>query len=130
VAIHLRFVVSQLDPDSGRRQGLFQAAASLEARGVLAPHEIDDYQGVVNWFRDNLEKPDQFSISSRPHAKGQALSWFKAASAVHITKMRDLQRLLEAHDVSVDVLRTERPGYVIYEDEHQVAAYPFADTPT
>jgi hypothetical protein len=130
VAIHIRFVVSQLDPDSGRRQGLFQAAASLEDRGVLAAHEIDDDRGVVNWFRKNLEKPDRFSISSRPHAKGQALSWFKAGSAAHIAKMRDLQRILEAHDVGVDVLRTERPGYIIYEDEHQVAAYPFADTPT
>ena len=130
MAIHLRFVVSQLDPDSGRRQGLFQAAASLEARGVLAPHEIEDYRAVVNWFRDNLEKPDRFSISSRPHAKGQALSWFKTDSARHIAKMRDLQRVLEAHDVSVDVLRTDQPGYIVYEDEHQVTAYPFANTPT
>lgn len=130
MAIHIRFVVSQLDPNSGRRQGLFQAAASLEDRGALAAHELDDYRGVVDWFRDNLEKPDRFAISSRPHAKGQALSWFKADSLIHIAKMRDLQRILEAHDVSVDVLRTERPGYVIYEDEHQVAAYPFADTPT
>ena len=129
MAIHIRFVVSQRDPDSGRRQGLFQAAASLEDRGVLAAHEIDDYREVVNWFRENLEKPDRFSISTRPHAKGQALSWFKADCAAHIAKMRDLQRILEAHDVSVDVLRTERPGYIVYEDEHQVAAYPFADTP-
>ena len=130
MAIYLRFVVSQLDPDSGRRQGLFQAAASLEARGLLAPHEIDDYRTVVSWFRENLEKPSRFSISSRPHAKGQALSWFKDDAAIHIAKMRDFQRLLETHEVSVDILRTERPGYVVYEDEHQVAAYPFADTPT
>ncbi len=130
MAIHLRFVVSQLDPDSGRRQGLFQAAASLEDRGALAVHEIGDYREVVNWFRENLAKPDRFSISTRPHARAQALSWFKADSAAHIAKMRALQRILEAHDVGVDVLRTERPGYIVYEDEHQVAAYPFADTPT
>ena len=130
MAVYLRFVIAQLDPQSGRRQGLFHAAAALEAHGVLAPHEIDDYRAVWAWFRGNLEKPDRFSLSSRPHAKGQALSWFKAGSAVHIARMRDLQRILENHDVGVEILRTERPGYIVYEDEHQVAAYPFADTPT
>jgi hypothetical protein len=38
--------------------------------------------------------------------------------------------ILEAHGVVVERIRTQRPGYIVYEDEHQVAAYPFADTPT
>lgn len=29
------------------------------------------------------------------------------------------------HDYSVDVMQTERPGYIVYEDEWQVVAEPF-----
>jgi hypothetical protein len=36
---------------------------------------------------------------------------------------------LEDKDIGVRELRTERPGYILYEDEHQVAAMPFAETP-
>jgi hypothetical protein len=44
--------------------------------------------------------------------------------------MRELQRVLESHSLSVETIRTRRPGYILYEDEYQVAAYPFRDTPT
>ena len=43
--------------------------------------------------------------------------------------MREYQRVLEAYDIRLEMLRTERPGYIVYEDDHQVVAYPFADTP-
>ena len=32
-------------------------------------------------------------------------------------------------DVVVEELKTDRPGYIVFEDEFQVAAIPFADTP-
>jgi hypothetical protein len=35
--------------------------------------------------------------------------------------------ILEQHSVCVRVLKTDRPGYIVYEDEHQVVAEPFAD---
>ncbi|MEN0041828.1 MAG: hypothetical protein AAF764_10945 [Pseudomonadota bacterium] len=27
------------------------------------------------------------------------------------------------------LIRTARPGFIVYEDEHQIVAEPFADTP-
>jgi len=35
--------------------------------------------------------------------------------------------ILEQHNVYVRVLKTDRPGYIVYEDEHQVVAEPFAN---
>ena len=32
--------------------------------------------------------------------------------------------------VAVEMIKTERPGYIVYEDEYQIAAYPLADTKT
>jgi hypothetical protein len=42
--------------------------------------------------------------------------------------MRDLAALLNASDVHTRMITTCRPGYVVYEDEHQVAAVPFRNT--
>lgn len=41
----------------------------------------------------------------------------------------DLTALLMENGYPITILRTERIGYVIYEDAHQVVAEPFADTP-
>ena len=46
----------------------------------------------------------------------------------HIGRMREYQRILEAHGIVVEMLVTQRPGYIVYEGAYQVAAYPFADT--
>ncbi len=44
--------------------------------------------------------------------------------------MRLFAVILEAHGIAVDVIQTERPGYVVYEDSVQVAAEPFKETCT
>ena len=44
--------------------------------------------------------------------------------------MRVLVQILVAHGIVVEVLRTERPGYIVYEDAYQVAAEPFKETIT
>ena len=124
----VRFVVHKNDEDSGRRQGLFQAVADLEHEGVLLEHEQAQHDEIDDWFRKNLNKPRSFTRSSKPHAKNVALSWFKDTAVDHIAKMYALARILKAHGVDVEVLRTERPGYVVYEDVFQVAAEPFKET--
>jgi hypothetical protein len=126
----IRFVIPQNDPDSGRRQGLFQALTELDHAGVLEPHEAELYDEVYDWFKANLLKPRSFTRSSKPHAKKVALSWFKDSATEHIAKMRVLAHILDAHGVVVDVIQTERPGYVVYEDDLQVAAEPFSETVT
>jgi hypothetical protein len=44
--------------------------------------------------------------------------------------MHAIAAILHAHGVEVEAIRTERPGYVVYEDKHQVAAEPFKETTT
>jgi hypothetical protein len=48
----------------------------------------------------------------------------------HIGKMREFKTTLERYGIEVEIVTTARPGYIVYEDKFQVAAYPFADTPT
>ena len=126
----IRFVIEDLDADSGRRQGLFQAAETLLTNGRVPSHDAHYLEELYAWFKVHLPVPDRFAASSRPHAKAQALSWFRGTATQHIRQMREYQRLLEEAGLRVSVLRTERPGYVVFEDEYQVVAYPFAETPT
>ncbi len=126
----VRFVIHKNDGDSGRRQGIFQAISELEYEGVLLEHEQRQYDEIYEWFRHNLKKPRSFSRSSKPHAKKVALSWFKDTAVEHLAKMHALSQILNAHGIIVEVLRTNRPGYIVYEDQLQVAAEPFKETTT
>jgi hypothetical protein len=126
----VRFVIHKNDKASGRRQGLFQAMADLEHASVLQAHEQNQYDEIYEWFRKNLRKPRSFTRSTKPHAKKVALSWFKDGAMEHIARMRAVAAILDAHGIEVEVLRTERPGYVVYEDQYQVAAEPFSETVT
>ncbi|WP_028603628.1 hypothetical protein [Ottowia thiooxydans] len=126
----IRFVVHNLDVDSGRRQGLFQALDTLNLSGQLNGADKQAYFAARDWFRVNLKTPDSFARASRPHAKKVALSWFKDTASEHIRQMYGMAEVLKSHEVAVEVLRTNRPGYVVYEDEYQIAAEPFTDTRT
>lgn len=126
----IRFVINTHDEGSGRRMGLFQAMADLQASGELAAHESELYDAIYAWFKAHLKVPTSFARASRPHAKKVGLSWFKDSATEHMAKIRQVAHVLESHGVEMVVLRTERPGYIVYEDDCQVVAEPFQETAT
>ena len=130
MVMFVRFVIKDRDRDSGRRQGLFQAAAALRDAGVLSAKDDDRLERIWGWFNKHLERPARLSLSSRPHSKAQAISWFRDTATEHIAKMREFQEVLERYGLAVQMLKAKRLGYIRYEDEFQVIAYPFSDTPT
>src|SRR5579885_1637628 len=110
----IRFVIEQRDSDSGKRQGLFQAAKALRESGRLSRLDENALEELRNWFNEHLERPSRLAFSTRPHAKEQALSWFKDTATTHIAKMREFSAILERYDLSVQMISTKRPGYVLY----------------
>ena len=128
--MYVRFVITAIDPDSTKRQGLFQALGDLHDSRSLLEFEDAVYLEIRDWFRCNLNRPDRLAKSNRPHAKNVALSWFKDTALEHIKKMREMANILEAHGYSVEMIKSERPGFIVYEDAYQVAAEPFRSTIT
>ena len=126
----VRFVIKDIDHNSGRRQGLFQAAKTLRESGKLSAIDEEHFETIRDWFNGHLERPKRLAVSARHHAKAQAISWFRDTAIEHIAKMRECQEVLERYGLTVQMVRAKRLGYVLYEDEFQVAAYPFSDTPT
>src|SRR5918996_1153605 len=111
----LRFAVHTRHDRSGRGQGLFTALYRLQKAGRLADFETAWFEEQERWFNEHLERPHQLGDPS-------AILWFKDTATEYVTRMRALAALLEHKDIGVVVFESARPGYVIYEDEHQVAA--------
>ena len=126
----LRFVVNEIDPDSGRRREIIHAAAELRDGHAISPDDRSRLRALMCWFDEHLERPERFNVSARPRARATALSWFKDSAKDHVARAWEIAEVLAAYGVRVEVLRTKRPGYTAYEDEHQIIAHPFSDTPT
>jgi hypothetical protein len=127
---YVRFVTAIVDEYSGRRQGLFQAAGDLEDGKELRADEVAELRSVREWFNENLDKPLRFSRSRKSGAASKAISWFKSSAVEHVRRMHAICRILEEHGIQTEMITTARPGYIVFEDEFQVAAEPFAETRT
>jgi hypothetical protein len=130
LAGYIRFVVPEIDPGSERESGVFQAAYRLRDAGALHAYEDTLLREHLDWFDKNLKKPTSFTTAKRPSYRRQqrAISWFKETASEHISKLREMVMILEDHGVVVRMIKVERPGYIVYEDDHQVVAEPFADS--
>jgi hypothetical protein len=127
---YVRFVTAVIDEDSGKRRGVFQAVADLVDANELPAHELEELQSVRAWFNKHLEAPDRFSRSQKPNAARRAISWYKSTATEHIRHMHTMCRILNEHGVRTEMITSSRPGYVVFEDDHQVAAIPFVETTT
>jgi hypothetical protein len=118
---YIRFVIGRKDEGSQVDLGIFQAAAhATERRTVVGPDAVELKQLQV-WFDKNLAKPTSFG-------RGKlrlGICWFKTGAAEHISRIWEMVRVLERNGIYVKKIRTEKPGYVIYEDDWQLVAEPF-----
>ena len=114
----IRFVTLKIDEDSHQSQGLFQAAYSLLNAGDLNAGEREEVQMLIDWFKDNLPYPDQ------PDVEGRAVFWYLDSAHTHIKKMWNLANILRSHNCAVEIQKCRYLGNIVYQDEHQVAAYP------
>ena len=118
---YLRFVIGRKDEDSSVEQGIFQAAAhALESQQITGSdaHELNELRA---WFSEHLEKPTSFGRGKL----AVGICWFKTGSAEHVSRVWQIVAILERNGIYVKKIRTDKPGYVIYEDEWQLVAEPF-----
>ena len=128
----VRFVHPARIEGMDAREGFFCAAYDLRDNALTDQHTLDRVQALLSWFRQNLEIPYRFNRTKskgafRRNTKG--LSWFRPEANVVLGKSYELVALLQENGYEVETLRSDRIGYIVYEDAHQVIAEPFADTP-
>ena len=127
-----RFVCPGYVDGMDARKGFFSVAYEMERLPELDQHTLGRLEETLHWFRQNLPIPARFN---RSKSKGfyrrtatRGLSWFKPTAEEHLAKAFALAALLEENGYAVEVLRTSRPGYIVYEDQYQVVAEPFSDS--
>jgi hypothetical protein len=126
--MYIRFVVTEIHPKSEKRVGLLHAARWLSDESRLSEEEEETLHEVFGWLSDNLNKPTRFSTAKPPYIKQErAISWFKDSATEHIRQIRRMAAIVENHGMTVQMLKTKRVGYVVYEDDYQIVAEPFSD---
>lgn len=118
---YIRFAVGHKDEDSHVGRGIFQAAALALEWKQITGHDADELNGIKAWFNENLEKPDSFGRNRLR----LGICWFKTGAAEHISRIWEMVRILERNGIYVKKIKTDKPGYVVYEDEWQLVAEPF-----
>ena len=118
---------SRLEADAGI-PGVFRAAHVLKEQGALAEHELVWLAELDRWFNEHLHVPSRLALRAGSRQPKVALCWFKDTATVHVRWIRSLAALLREHGVAVEETVSAKPGYIVYEDEHQIAAVPFGAT--
>jgi len=126
-------VVSKFHPDSGVENGLFGAAYVLRDDDDVREEDRSSLRDHLDWFAKNLATPRRFNRSTskgyyRRAAKG--IAWFRDTATEHVARMHEMKRIVEANGYVVTLVREDRIGYIVYEDETQVVAEPFTETRT
>jgi len=96
---------------------------------VLEEHERLWFKEVVGWFERNLKVPSRTDIGL-PYDSNEyerVVYWFRPGAREHIARMREVAAMLKHHGVSHRLLKTDKPGRIVYSDEFQVGAIPHRD---
>lgn len=120
--LYLRLALTEPDEESFQGRGVFTSAYELLNSGELSPEDSAFLKTLIVWFEQNLPLPDRSRLESR------AIFWFKVGAGETADRAWELARFLKRHGPRVELLRTRRPGRIVYEDDAQIAAVPFRDT--
>jgi hypothetical protein len=101
--------------------GIFQALQAAREAFDSPGWALREVLEVNDWSDMNLGVPKHFSRGT----DGQAcLSWYKPTAEEHIKQMYRLKAALEACGVHVELLKTKRPGRIVWQDDYQIVAEP------
>ena len=127
--MYIRFTTSLQDDENGQPLGIFSAAYHLLDNEAIEDYQWQEIRTTLDWFNDYLEAPLTFRRTANYNRQDTGVCWFKPSAKACMSQVRYLAHLVSEHDIEVRELKTDNPGYLIWEDYQQVVAEPFATTP-
>ncbi|MBC8106370.1 MAG: hypothetical protein H7Z14_07260 [Anaerolineae bacterium] len=109
----LRFIVFDLELGW---TGVFQGRWMIRESAELPDSVQSCYRENRNWMNRHLHSPR--------HVNPESIFWFRAEAAECIDRIRELIELYRVAGHEVRMQATRDPGYIVYQDEHQIAATP------
>lgn len=124
--MYLRFIASEIDNSTGKERGIFSIAYDLLRSGSLIKEEEDKLRIALMNCERILPIPDKFSRKKNDsHKNHKGISWIKDNASEIIREIRIIKKVLDENNLFIEVIKTQRPGYVVYEDDFQIVAEPF-----
>ena len=96
--------------------GIFGACHHLRRAGRLSQAEDELFASLDAWFDRELPTPPFYADGNSI----KAITWFRSSAKVLIEALGPLKELLQQHSVRYDVVATDDPGRIVYEDAFQV----------
>lgn len=132
-AVFVRYVVpTWIHRESQAPIGVIGAAYELLDGDRLDAEVRGELERSIRWLEERLDVPDRFN---RTKSKGwyrretRGIAWLRATATDHVSAMAALATCITRCGYPTIEIRAERVGYVVYEDDVQVVAEPFRDTP-
>jgi len=101
---------------TGRPMGVFIACRQLIREGRFSAEDEARYFAIEGWFVENLPFPDFYNDGNSI----KAVCWFKTSATEMLERVAPLRNLLARYEVDSDLVYTDAPGEVVYEDDWQV----------
>lgn len=109
----LRFIV--FDQEWGWT-GVFQGRWMIRESSELPDSVQSCYRSNRDWFNRHLHSPR--------NVNPKWIFWFRAEAAECIDRIREMIEIYRVAGHEVRMQATRDPGYILYQDEHQIAAIP------
>ena len=122
--MYLRFIV--VAPRARPAFGLFRSEYHPRYDESLPEWLRPPIEELYDWFGANLAVPRRFTVVSRRRRIYAGLCWFRPEAREHIARARELALLIAEAGQPTAMLKTRRPGQVLYRDEFQIVAKPEA----
>ena len=108
------------------RRGIFRSVYCVRDSPDTPDWLRDEIARELVWFNDNLPVPNGsvFWVRSRKRYRQQGLCWFRDDATEMIRRVFDLRALLQEGGYPIELMRTQRPGSILYRDAYQVVARP------
>lgn len=106
---------------TGKPVGIFAAVYRFQRDGKLNDEEKKIYHEIDGvWFQKELPNPP-FYDDDKP---GKPITWFKTFTTSHmLEKLQPLMDMMDKYNMPYDMVFTNFPGRIVYEDNFQVAVY-------
>lgn len=110
---------------TGIHVGIFGLVNVLGRHGMLAPAEEQFRRENNAWY--DAAYPDPCAADPSVYAQDvnpRAAAWFKPTATSLLGRIGGYLRILDAHRIAWEEIRTTDPGKIVYEDSYQVIAVP------
>jgi hypothetical protein len=122
--MYLRFITEYKNEWNEDVTGVFQALGHLIRSNEVFDYDKERLEAIRNWFNKELERPEKFNKHSNKNKSNVAISWFKDSAKQHLENMYALIPIFDNYGIQIEVIKTQNPGYKVFEDNFQVVTIP------